>query len=84
MIRDFKSDLLQTNLFSQTIVELLVEKEILTKEEVEERLIENQKLFMKLANEFAKLIIQAEKIKRKVKPSDEELLDMYFGPVGDA
>lgn len=84
MIRDFKSDLLQTNLFSQTIVELLVEKEILTKEEVEERLIENQKLFMKLANEFAKLIIQAEEIKRKVKPSDEELLDMYFGPVGDA
>jgi hypothetical protein len=84
MIRDFKSDLLETNLFSQTIVELLVEKEILTKEEVEERLIENQKLFMKLANEFAKLIIQAEEIKRKVKPSDEELLDMYFGPVGDA
>tara|TARA_Y100001958_G_C21241513_1_gene569394 strand:+ start:3318 stop:3572 length:255 start_codon:yes stop_codon:yes gene_type:complete len=84
MIRDFKSDLLETNLFSQTIVELLIEKEILTKEEVEERLIENQKLFMKLANEFAKLIIQAEEIKRKVKPSDEELLDMYFGPVGDA
>lgn len=84
MIRDFKSDLLETNLFSQTIVELLVEKEILTKEEVEERLIENQKLFMKLANEFAKLIIQAEEIKRKVKPSDEELLDMYFGPIGDA
>ena len=84
MIRDFKSDLLETNLFSQTIVELLVEKEILTKEEVEERLIENQKLFMKLANEFAKLIIQAEEIKRKVNPSDEELLDMYFGPVGDA
>ena len=47
MIRDFKSDLLETNLFGQTIVELLVEKEILTKEEVEERLIENQKLFMK-------------------------------------
>lgn len=84
MIRDFKSDLLETNLFSQTIVELLIEKEILTKEEVEERLIENQKLFMKLANEFAKLIIQAEEIKRKVKPSDEELLDMYFGPIGDA
>lgn len=84
MIRDFKSDLLETNLFSQTIVELLVEKEILTKEEVEERLIENQKLFMKLANEFAKLIIQAEEIKRKANPSDEELLDMYFGPIGDA
>ena len=84
MIRDFKSDLLETNLFSQTIVELLVEKEILTKDEVEERLFQNQKLFMETAKEFAKLINEADKLKRKVKPSDEELLDMYFGPIGDA
>ena len=65
-------------------MELLIEKEILTKEEVEERLLHNQKLFMQTAREFAKLISEADKLKRKVQSTDDELLEMYFGPIGQA
>tara|TARA_Y100000996_G_scaffold246501_1_gene193822 strand:- start:289 stop:543 length:255 start_codon:yes stop_codon:yes gene_type:complete len=84
MIKELKDNLLQVNLLNQSIIELLIEKEILTKEEVEERLLHNQKLFMQTAKEFAKLINEADKLKRKVQSTDDELLDMYFGPIGQA
>ena len=84
MIKELKDNLLQVNLLNQSIIELLIEKEILTKEEGEERLLHNQKLFMQTAKEFAKLINEADKLKRKVQSTDDELLDMYFGPIGQA
>ena len=49
MIKEIKNNLLQVNLLNQSIIELLVEKEILTMEEVEERLVRNQKLFVETA-----------------------------------
>jgi len=62
----------------------LIEKKILTQEEVEDRLLHNQKLFVQTAKEFAKLINEADKLKRKVKTTDDELMDLYFGPIGEA
>tara|TARA_Y100000768_G_scaffold352317_1_gene303842 strand:+ start:1106 stop:1360 length:255 start_codon:yes stop_codon:yes gene_type:complete len=84
MIKELKDNLLQVNLLNQSIMELLIEKEILTKEEVEERLLHNQKMFMQTAKEFAKLISEADKLKRRVQSTDDELLEMYFGPIGQA
>ena len=84
MFKEIKDNLLQVNLLNQSIIELLIEKEILTKDEVEERLFQNQKLFIQTAKEFAKLINEADKLKRKVQSTDDELLDMYFGPIGQA
>ena len=84
MIKELKDNLLQVNLLNQSIMELLIEKEILTKEEVEERLLHNQKIFMQTAKEFAKLISEADKLKRRVQSTDDELLEMYFGPIGQA
>ena len=84
MFKEIKDNLIQVNLLNQSIIELLIEKEILTLEEVEERLERNQKLFIQTAKEFAKLINTAKELKRKVKPTEDELLDMYFGPIGQA
>ena len=84
MIKELKDNLLQVNLLNQSIMELLIEKEILTKEEVEERLLHNQKMFMQTAKEFAKLISEADKLKRRVQSTDDELLEMYFGPIAQA
>ena len=84
MFKEIKNNLLQVNLLNQSIIELLIEKEILTKKEVEERLSYNQELFVKTAREFAKLINESEKLKERIKPTDEELLDIYWGPIGKA
>ena len=37
MFKEIKDNLLQVNLLNQSIIELLIEKEILTKDEVEEK-----------------------------------------------
>ena len=84
MLKEIKDNLLQVNLLNQSIIELLIEKEILTKDEVEERLFQNQKLVIETAKEFAKLINEADKLKKRIQTTDEELLDMYFGPIGQA
>ena len=81
---EIKDNLLQVNLLNQSVIELLIEKKILTQEEVEDRLLHNQKLFVQTAKEFAKLINEADKLKRKVKTTDDELMDLYFGPIGEA
>ena len=70
MFKEIKDNLLQVNLLNQSVIELLIEKEILTKKEVEERLSYNQELFVQTAREFAKLINESEKLKARIKPSD--------------
>ena len=77
MFKEIKNNLLQVNLLNQSVIELLIEKEILTKKEVEERLSYNQELFVQTPREFAKLINESEKLKPRIKPTDEELLDIY-------
>ena len=52
MFKEIKNNLLQVNLLNQSVIELLIEKEILTKKEVEERLSYNQELFVQTAKEF--------------------------------
>tara|TARA_B100001057_G_C22418715_1_gene782656 strand:- start:144 stop:398 length:255 start_codon:yes stop_codon:yes gene_type:complete len=84
MFKEIKDNLLQVNLLNQSIIELLIEKKILTQEEVEDKLLHNQKLFVQTAKEFANLINEANKLKERVKPTDEELLDIYWGPIGKA
>ena len=84
MFKEIKDNLLQVNLLNQSIIELLIEKKILTQEEVEDKLLHNQKLFVQTAKEFANLINEANKLKKRVKPTDEELLDIYWGPIGKA
>ena len=53
MIKQIKDNLVEQTLLNQSILELLIEKELITKEEVEERLRTNLELFYETAREYA-------------------------------
>ena len=65
MFKEIKNNLLQVNLLNQSVIELLIEKEILTKKEVEERLSYNQELFVQTPREFIKTHQRIRKTKIK-------------------
>jgi len=75
-------------LINQSVIDLLIEKKIFTKEELTETLQQNLELFKKLAKEYSKLLIEAKEIEVKYdlnKDLDEDVLEgLYYGPMGEA
>jgi|TARA_B100001094_G_C17890216_1_gene651329 hypothetical protein len=75
-------------LINQSVIDLLIEKKIFTKEELAETLQQNLELFKKLAKEYSKLLIEAKEIEVKYdlnKDLDEDVLEgLYYGPMGEA
>ena len=75
-------------LINQSVIDLLSEKKIFTKEELAETLQQNLELFKKLAKEYSKLLIEAKEIEVKYdlnKDLDEDVLEgLYYGPMGEA
>jgi len=84
MIKQIKDNLVEQTLLNQSILELLIEKELITKEEVEERLRTNLELFYETAREYAKLIQQTKELRKKVDIDEEFMRGIYFGPMGKA
>ena len=84
MIKQIKDNLVEQTLLNQSILELLIEKELITKEEVEERLRTNLELFYETAREYAKLIQQAKELRKKVDIDENVMRGIYFGPMGKA
>ena len=84
MIKQIKDNLVEQTLLNQSILELLIEKELITKEEVEERLRTNLELFYGTAREYAKLIQQTKELRKKVDIDEEFMRGIYFGPMGKA
>ena len=52
-------------LINQSVIDLLIEKKIFTKEELADTLQQNLELFKKLAKEYSKLLIEAKEIEVK-------------------
>lgn len=75
-------------LINQSVIDLLIEKKIFTKEELAETFQQNLELFKKLAKEYSKLLIEAKEIEVKYdlnKDLDEDVLEgLYYGPMGEA
>tara|TARA_X000001036_G_C20276850_1_gene642715 strand:+ start:294 stop:560 length:267 start_codon:yes stop_codon:yes gene_type:complete len=75
-------------LINQSVIDLLIEKKIFTKEELADTLQQNLELFKKLAKEYSKLLIEAKEIEVKYdlnKDLDEDVLEgLYYGPMGEA
>ena len=84
MIKQIKDNLVEQTLLNQSILELLIEKELITKEEVEERLRTNLELFYETAREYAKLIQQTKELRKKVDIDEEFMRGIYFCPMGKA
>ena len=84
MIKQIKDNLVEQTLLNQSILELLIEKELITKEEVEERLRTNLELFYETAREYAKLIQHTKELRKKVDIDEDFMRGIYFGPMGKA
>jgi hypothetical protein len=84
MIKEIKDNLVEQTLLNQSILELLIDKKLITKEEVEDRLRINLELFYETAREYAKLIHQTKELQKKVDIDEEFIRGIYFGPTGKA
>lgn len=84
MIKQIKDNLVHQTLLNQSILELLIDKKLITKEEVEDRLQTNLELFYETAREYAKLIQQTKEFKRKFDVDEEAIRGIYFGPTVNA
>ena len=75
-------------LINQSVIDLLIQKKIFTKDELADMLEKNIELFKKLAKEYSKLLIEAKELEVKYdlkEDLDEEVLrGMYHGPIGEA
>jgi hypothetical protein len=75
-------------LINQSVIDLLIQKKIFTKDELADMLEKNIELFKKLAKEYSKLLIEAKELEVKYdlkEDLDEEVLrGMYYGPIGEA
>ena len=74
-------------LINQSVIDLLIEKKIFTREELANTLEKNIELFQKLAKEYSKLLIEKKELEIKYdvhKDIDEDVLrGLYYGPIGD-
>ncbi len=75
-------------LINQSVIDLLIEKQVFTEDELREALAKNVELFRELAKEYSKLIIDKQKLDIKYeldKELDEDVLGgLYYGPKAEA
>ena len=87
IIKQLQSKLLTQSLVTQSIMDLLIEKEVFTKEEILNKIDFNMELWEELVKENKKLLeITNEVLERMPKEESEEEVfsGLYYGPVGEA
>ena len=87
MIKQLKSKLLTQSLVTQSLMDLLIEKEIFTRDEILDKIDSNIELYDDFVDENKTLADDVETILESIpKETDgtEELFSgLYYGPVGD-
>ena len=86
MIRQLQSKLLTQSLVTQSLMDLLIEKEVFTKEEILDKIDFNMELWEELVKENKKLLKMTNEVLERIPEDDveeEEFSGLYYGPVGE-
>tara|TARA_B100000900_G_C20146444_1_gene540054 strand:+ start:321 stop:587 length:267 start_codon:yes stop_codon:yes gene_type:complete len=87
MIVKLQNRLVTQTLVTQSIIDLLIEKELFTKDEIEDKIDANIDLFKNLIHENEKLLKLTNEVLEKLpqnETNEEEVLGgLYFGPLGE-
>ena len=86
MIKRLQSKLLTQSLVTQSIMDLLIEKEVFTKEEILDKIDFNMGLWEDLVKENKKLLKMTNEVLERIPEDDieeEEFSGLYYGPVGE-
>ena len=85
-IRKLQSKLLTQSLVTQSIMDLLIEKNVFTKEEIKEKIDFNIELWEELVKENKKLLEMTNEVLERLpeeEVKDEEFSGLYYGSVGE-
>jgi len=86
MIKRLQSKLLTQSLVTQSIMDLLIEKEVFTKEEILDKIDFNMELWEDLVKENKKLLKMTNEVLERIPEDDideEKFSGLYYGPVGE-
>lgn len=85
-IRKLQSKLLTQSLVTQSVMDLLIEKKVFTKEEILDKIDFNIELWEELVKENKKLVELTNEILERIpeeEVNEEEFSGLYYGPVGE-
>ena len=86
MIRQLQSKLLTQSLVTQSLMDLLIEKKVFTKDEILDKIDFNMELWEELVKENKKLLKMTNEVLERIPEDDvmeEEFSGLYYGPVGE-
>ena len=86
ILKKLQSKLLTQSLVTQSIMDLLIEKEVFTKEEILDKIDFNMELWEDLVKENKKLLKMTNEVLERIPEDDieeEEFSGLYYGPVGE-
>ena len=85
-IRKLQSKLLTQSLVTQSVMDLLIEKNVFTKEEILDKIDFNIELWEELVKENKKLVELTNEVLERMpdeEVNEEEFSGLYYGPVGE-
>ena len=86
MIKRLQSKLLTQSLVTQSVMDLLIEKKVFTKEEILDKIDFNIELWEELVKENKKLVELTNEVLERIpdeEVNEEEFSGLYYGPVGE-
>jgi len=84
MIKQLQSKLLTQSLVTQSIMDLLIEKKVFTKEEIKEQIDFNMELWQELVEENKKLLKMTNEVLERIPDEEDEVTEgLYYGPIGE-
>ena len=86
MIKRLQSKLLTQSLVTQSVMDLLIEKNVFTKEEILDKIDFNIELWEELVKENKKLVELTNEVLERMpdeEVNEEEFSGLYYGPVGE-